>query len=403
VSAAARPTARDRQAARADRPSAPPHRPLRVAFLVDGFALGGTELNAVRTAEAVDREAYDLTVLGMRRDGPLLTRYAAADIPVVDFWFRGLRHPDAVPMTFRLARWLRQHRVDVLHCHDKYSNMFGALAGRMAGVPLVIASRRFQDFEGRRFAVGNAYAFRLAHRVLANSDGVARILADEGVDPAKIVVVRNFLDDVAFEAAPASARAAFRAELALPDDAIVIGCVARLDPIKDHESLITAFAEVRRHQPRAVLVLIGDGPHRAALEQHARTAGVADVVRFAGWRSNTVNLHRWFDVSTLASIAEGFPNVVIEAMAAGVPVVATDVGGVRDAVRDGETGLLVPSRDPAALAAALGRVVDDAALRARLARAGRALAESHYRREAVVPTVAALWETARGSGRGGRP
>ncbi len=403
MSATARPAADAQAGVPAGRPSSPSQRPLRVAFLVDGFALGGTELNAVRTAEAIDRRAYDLTVLGMRRDGPLLARYTAADIPVVDFWFRGLRHPDVVPMTFRLARWLRQHRVDVLHCHDKYSNMFGALAGRMAGVPLVIASRRFQDFEGRRFAVGNAYAFRLAHRVLANSDGVARILADEGVDPAKIVVVRNFLDDGAFEAAAPAARAAFRAELSLPDDAIVIGCVARLDPIKDHESLITAFAEVRRDEPRAVLVLIGDGPHRAALEQHARAAGVADAVRFAGWRSNAVNLHQWFDVSTLASIAEGFPNVVIEAMAAGVPVVATDVGGVRDAVRDGETGLLVASRDPHALAAALGRVVRDPALRERLAHAGRALAESHYRRAAVVPAVGALWESARSAAREPRP
>jgi glycosyltransferase involved in cell wall biosynthesis len=373
--------------------------PLRVAFLVDGFEIGGTELNAVRTAEAIDRDAYDLTVLGMNRHGPLLTRYAAAKIPVVDFWFRGLRHPDVVPMTFRLARWLRRHRVDVLHCHDKYSNMFGALAGRMAGVPLIIASRRWHGFDSARFAWGNRAAYGLAHRVLANSDGVASILADEGVAPAKIVVVRNFLDESAFEVASPAACAAFRRELALADDAIVIGCVARLDPIKDHESLITAFADVRRDEPRAVLVLIGDGPYRAALEQHARSAGVADSVRFAGWRSNAVNLHQWFDVSALASIAEGFPNAVIEAMAAGVPVVATNVGAVRDAVRDGETGLLVPSRDPRALAGALGRIVRDPALRTRLARAGRALAESHYRRAAVIPAVGALWESARAAGR----
>jgi glycosyltransferase involved in cell wall biosynthesis len=223
------------------------------------------------------------------------------------------------------------------------------------------------------------------------------------VAPAKIVVVRNFLDESAFEVASPAACAAFRRELALADDAIVIGCVARLDPIKDHESLITAFADVRRDEPRAVLVLIGDGPYRAALEQHARSAGVADSVRFAGWRSNAVNLHQWFDVSALASIAEGFPNAVIEAMAAGVPVVATNVGAVRDAVRDGETGLLVPSRDPRALAGALGRIVRDPALRARLAHAGRALAESHYRRAAVIPAVGALWESARAAGRGARP
>ena len=380
-----------------DAPASAARRRLRVAYLVDGFAIGGTELNAVRTAEAIDRDAYELTVLAMRRDGPLLQRYAAAGIPVVDFSFRGFFHPDVVPMTARLARWLRTQRIDVLHCHDKYSNMLGALAGRLAGVPLVIASRRFQDFEGKRFAVGNGWAFRMVHQVLANSEGVAQLLRDDGVDPAKIVVVPNFLDEAAFEAAPLAARAAFRTELALADDAIVIGCVARLDPIKDHESLITAFATVRREQPRAVLVLVGDGPHRAALERCVRDAGVADSVRFAGWRSNAINLHQWFDVSTLASVAEGFPNAVIEAMAAGVPVVATDVGAVRDAVRDGETGLLVPARDPGALAAALSRMVSDDALRLRLARAGRTVAETRYRRATVVPLVGALWERARAS------
>ena len=372
-----------------------PRPPLRIAFLVDGFSVGGTELNAVRTAEAVDRSRYELTVLGMSRTGPLRQRYVDAGIHVEDFWFRGLLHPDVLPMTRRLAAWLRRESIDVLHCHDKYSNMFGALAGRLARVPLLIASRRFQDFEGRRFAVGNAVAFRLAHRVLANSSRVAGLLAQEGVDRRKTVVVSNFLDDEAFDPAGPEARAAFRRDLAIAEDAIVVGAVARLDPIKDHETLLAAFRDVSQRAPKAVLVLVGDGPRRSALEERVRALGLTDAVRFAGWRSNRVNLHQWFDVSTLTSVAEGFPNAVIEAMAASVAVVATDVGAVRDAVVDGETGLVVPARDVEALASALSTLVTDARLRQAFGDAGRTRALAHYRRDAVLPTLYALWDEAR--------
>ena len=381
--------------------SSAPQPPLRIAFLVDGFSVGGTELNAVRTAEAVDRSRYDLSVIGMSHTGPLRQRYVDAGIRVEDFWFRGLLHPDVLPMTRRLAAWLRRERIDVLHCHDKYSNMFGALAGRLARVPLLIVSRRFQDFEGRRFAIGNAVAFRLAHRVLANSSRVAGLLAHEGIDQRKTVVVSNFLDDAAFDPAGPEARAAFRRDLAIADDAIVVGTVARLDPIKDHETLLVAFGQVLQRAPRAVLVLVGDGPRRSALEERVRALGLTDAVRFAGWRSNRVNLHQWFDVSTLTSIAEGFPNAVIEAMAASVAVVATDVGAVRDAVIDGETGIVVPARDVAALASALTALVTDAQLRRALGEAGRARALAHYRRAAVLPSLYALWDEARAHVRGG--
>jgi glycosyltransferase involved in cell wall biosynthesis len=370
-------------------------RRLRIAFLVDGFAVGGTELNAVRTAEAIDRSRYDLTVLGMRRDGPLLERYRAAGVRVEDFAFRGLRHPDAVTMVPRHVRWLRAHGIDVLHAHDKYSNMYGALIGRLARVPLLIASRRFENHGARRFAVGNRVAYHLADRALANSDGVGALLVREGIPPAKVAVVPNFLDDAAFEPAPPAARAAFAAELALPADAIVVGCVARLVPVKDHPTLLRAFADVARAEPRAVLVLVGDGPSRAALEALAGELGVAHAVRFAGQRENAVNLHQSFDVSTLSSVSEGFPNTVIEALAAAVPVVATDVGAVRDAVVDGRTGLVVPAGDSAAFGRALLALVRDPARRAALGAEGRRLALARYRREAVLAQLYALWEGAR--------
>lgn len=372
----------------------PPPR-LRIAFLVDGFTVGGTELNAVRTAEAIDRSRYELTVLGMRRDGPLRARYAAAGVPVEDFAFRGLRHPDAVTMIPRHVRWLRQHAVDVLHCHDKYSNMYGALIGRLARVPLLIASRRFENHGAWRFEAGNRVAYHLADRALANSEGVGRLLAREGIPESKIAVVPNFLDDAAFATADQAGRTAFRTELGIPPEAIVVGCVARLAPVKDHPTLVRAFAEVVRAEPRAVLVLVGDGPSRAMLEALVGELGLHAAVRFAGHRENTTNLHQWFDVSTLASTSEGFPNAVIEALAAAVPVVATDVGAVRDAVIDGRTGHVVPAGDAPAFARALLALVGDPARRAALGAEGRRLALAKYRRDAVLGVLYALWEEGR--------
>jgi glycosyltransferase involved in cell wall biosynthesis len=375
------------------RPASAAPRALRVAFLVDGFRIGGTELNAVRTAEALDRNRAALTVLGMSREGPLLGRYEAAGIPVVDFWFRGLRHPDVLPMTGRLARWLRAARIDVLHCHDRYSNIFGALGGRLARVPLVITSRRFQDYGERRLAIANRMAYHLSHRVLANSAGVGEMLVAEGVPAHKVAVVPNFLDDSAFDLAP-QAETALRRELGIDAATLLVGCVARLSRIKGHDTLLRAFAALAAERP-AVLVLLGDGEERAALEALAASLGVADRVRFTGMRSNAVNLHQGLDVSVLASYAEGFPNAVIEAMAVGVPVVATAVGGVRDAVADGETGYVVPPRDVDALAAALRRLADDAEKRRRYGREGRRRAMQHYRRTEVLETIYALWQSGR--------
>jgi glycosyltransferase involved in cell wall biosynthesis len=364
----------------------------RVAFLVDGFNLGGTELNAVRTAEGIDRARYDLVVLGMSRRGPLGDRYVRAGYPIIDFSFRGLRHPDVVPMTARLAFWLRTHRIDVLHCHDKYSNMFGALCGRLAGVPNVITSRRFHVYGERRLEIGNKMAYRICDRVLANSDGVKRILESEGIVGSKITVVPNFLDDAAFAPAAPDARERFLNELGVPGDALVVGCVARLDPVKDHETLMRAFAGLVAQVPHAVLVLVGDGPRRAALEAFAAEIGIAHAVRFAGHRDNGTNLHQAFDISTLASVSEGFPNAVLEALAAGVPVVATDVGAVRDVIESGVTGYVVPARDVGAFAAALIALAADADLRRRLGASGCAIVSQRYRRGPILEMLYALWD-----------
>ena len=184
-----------------------------------------------------------------------------------------------------------------------------------------------------------------------------------------------------------------RRRLGVPDDAAVIGLVARFRPSKDHATLLRAFARLAPDYPRLHLALVGDGPLEPTLRRLAAELGVADRVVFAGPVPGALRPQIAFDVAVLSSTAEGFPNVVVEALAAGVPVVATDVGGVRDSVEDGRTGLLVPPRDPEALAQAVARLLADPAQASCYAEAGRDRVWQDFRQDAVVERLIDLYST----------
>jgi glycosyltransferase involved in cell wall biosynthesis len=295
----------------------------------------------------------------------------------------------------RFARYLRRERAQVVHAHDMYSNVFAVLWARLARVPVVIASRRWwHSLPNRKLRAGNVAAFRLASAVLANSAQVGRSVRDaDRVPGERVWTITNFADDEAFAPLAADARASQRAAWGLPDGAIAIGCVARLVPVKDHATLVKAFAEVHAARPATHLVLVGDGECRASLEAQVARSGLEQAGTFTGELRDGGNQHRLFDISTLASVSEGFPNTLVEAMAAGVPIVATAVGGSMDAVIPEETGFLVPSADAPAMARALRRLVESAALRHQLGMAARARAMEVYRAAPTLLAVTSMYET----------
>lgn len=370
--------------------SRPAHRPLRVAFCIDGMGVGGTEMNAVRTAERLDRGRFELLVVALDGEGPLRARYAAAGIPVESFPIGRLVGLRTLRQGLRVRRFLAARGVDVVHCHDMYSNAFVAPWARAAGAALV-TSRRWGPFERRSHALANRLAYRISHAVLANSPGVAALVRAEGIPASRIAVVPNFVDDVAFDAPSAAERAASRVALGVPEGAVVVGVVANLTPIKDHATLLRGLARVSPARPELHAVLVGGGPLRESLEGLARELGVADRVHFAGPRPHLPNLHHLFDLSTLTSVSEGFPNSIVEAMAAGRAVVATRVGGVADAVAEGETGLLVPPGDHGALAAALDSLVRDPARRARMGERARERAASRYSADVAIGALESVY------------
>jgi glycosyltransferase involved in cell wall biosynthesis len=366
--------------------------PVHVVFSIDTMSVGGTEMNAVRTAERLDRSRFRLTVVTLRGEGPLAQRYERAGIPVVRFPIYGLGSPATFGQARRLAAYLRRENVSVVHCHDQYSNIFSTLSARLAGVPVIVASKRWLHWP-LSYRIANAIGFRAATRVIANSPRVAHSLrARDYVDAKRIVVIPNFVDDAAFSPPGQSVIAQWRGELDLPAGCAVVGVIASLQAIKDHATLIRAVARLAPSRPTLRLVVVGEGALLEELRALASRLGIASAVRFAGLRPQHPSLHYLFDISALSSTSEGFPNALVEAMAAGRPIVATDVGGVADAVRHGENGLLVPPRDPEAFAAAIATLLDDPARASAMGLAGACRAREEYAAPVVVGALEQLYE-----------
>jgi len=351
--------------------------PVRVVFVLNSFDIGGTELNAVRTAEAFDPARIALSVVAFHPDGPLRPRYDALGVPVDVVRLRNLYGVRALAQSWECAQRLRRRGVDVVHTHDVYCNIWGVPMGRLAGAK-VLASRRWWKRTPRRGLLAlNRLAYQFAHRVLANSPSVADMLRrEERVSPHKIETITNFLEPAAFARRSATALADARRGFGLPTDVWLVGIVARLAAVKDHATLLRAIAQV----PAGVRLeagLVGDGPERATLERMATELGIRSRVHFLGELPPRPTTHEMFDISVLCSLSEGSPNSVLEAMAVARAVLATRVGGVADIITHDVNGLLVEPGDAHALAAALTRLATDEPLRARLGAAAHETATGY--------------------------
>lgn len=370
------------------------NRPLRIVLCVDSLSAAGTELNAVRTAEQLRLRGHAATLLVLRAGGPLMSRCVASGVPVVEFPIPPIRSTSIVARGVALSRLLRGEGTDIVHTQDRYTNTFVVPAARLAGLN-VIASRRWWDVHpSRGIRAGNKLAFRLAHHVVANSERVAELVRRvDGVPRRRISVIPNFLDEWALQQVTQDERLRLRHLLGIPAQAQVIGCVANLRPVKAHSVLFDAMPAVMDRWPDVVLALVGDGDCRPVLMQQARRLGVERRVIFAGSRSDPVNWHAAFDISVLPSLSEGFPNTVVEAMAAGRPVVATDVGGTPDAIRHGANGVLVPAGDAESMSRALAGLLADPQRAEAMGRNAREEALVRFRASAVIPKLERLYFT----------
>jgi glycosyltransferase involved in cell wall biosynthesis len=363
---------------------------LRIGYCIDSFGIGGTELNAVRTMEALDRRRFQVTVFHLHETGPLRARYEALGLQLLHLPIGRLYSPRTVVQGVRFLRLLRREGIEVVHTHDLYTNIFAAPWARLAGCR-VIASRRWLDASPRPGLVPlNRCSYRFAHRVIVNSSLVARLMIDtDGVPAARVVELPNFLEEHAFHHVSAVERSARRHSWGVPEGVFLIGTVARLAPVKNQAMALRAL---QRLDEDVHLVLIGAGPSRRTLEDLARELRVDRRVHFTGQLVEAENLHQFFDVSVLCSHSEGFPNAVLEALAASCPVIATPVGGIPEIISDRQTGLLAPVDQPEGLAASVQELRQDAALRKRLSEAGLARARGQYHQTLVIARLEALYQ-----------
>jgi glycosyltransferase involved in cell wall biosynthesis len=368
------------------------------------FLCGGTEGQFSALAGALDPERFAVQCACLRRQGDLDNGLRDRGIPVQEYPITSFFTPGCAVQQARFTNDLAQQRIDVVHAYSFYGNVFAVPPARFARVPAVIASVRdcgpYLSAMQKRV---QREICRFADCVLVNANAVKSWLVSTGYDTEHIVVIRNGVDLGRF--APRTDTGVVRAELGLPAEAPVVGVVSRLVPLKGIEQLLEAAALLSPEFPDMRVVIVGetspDNPQYAdQLRALARRLGVGDRTVFTGRRSDIPALLRTFTVSVLPSLSEGLSNVLLESMAAGVPVVATTVGDAADVVTESKTGLLVPPGDPQAIAAAVARVLRTPAFAAAMGEAGRRLIEKDFSLERMARRTEQLYLDVLASKRG---
>lgn len=356
--------------------------------------VGGPALHVSYLSRELDRIGYETTLVAGRIGGAEGSmEYVAEELGVEPVYVSELQREispfhDAVAAR-RLLQIIREVRPDVLHTHTAKAGAVGRLAARMAGDarPKAVVHTFHGHVLRGYFGPAKTEAFRRLERWLARgSDALVAVspevrddLVALGVAPAeKIAVVRLGLDFESRLAATAGSRERLRRELSIPDHAFVVSWLGRMTEIKRADDLLHAFAVLADDLPDAHILVVGDGPLRSGLEELSRALGIAERTHFTGFREDVGVIYAASDAVALTSANEGTPVSVIEAQAAGLPVVSTDVGGVRDVVADGASGFVVDRGDVAAVADRLARLAGDRDLAARLGAAGRDRALARY-------------------------
>jgi glycosyltransferase involved in cell wall biosynthesis len=379
-------------------------RRIKILFVIGTLDIGGTERQLVALVTRLDRRRFQPTVCCLAAGGPLEASLREAGIPVTVVGFRGfrpsmgpnliLRLPAMLVELTRFWRLIRSERPDIVHGLLFWAYVLAAPAAQLAGVPTVLASRRSLGlFKADKWHYLRLERFtnRLTDLIVANSEAVkADTVRQERLDPDKVLVIHNGVDLGQFPARAASPHV--RQELRIPDAAKVVTVVANFIHYKGHEAFLSAWQVVVRRLPGSVALLVGDGPLRLALEARAAQLGLAESVCFLGTRDDVAAVLSAADVVVHPSQQEGFSNAILEAMAAGRPVVATAVGGNNEAVVHEETGLLVPVDDSDTMAAAMLRLLEHPAEATAFGAAGRRRIEAHFDLRKTVREYERLYE-----------
>ena len=379
-----------------------PEERIRLLKFVTLFGVGGTEKQVMNLADRLDHERYDLSFGCLKLWGDLLAEVERQRLTVTEYPLRSFYEPNAFRQQLRFAAALRRSRTQIMHSYNFYANVFSIPAARFAGVPCVVASIRdmgaYMTPAQKRV---QKFMCRFADRVVVNADAIRRWLIEQGYKDEKISVIRNGLDLSRYGARTYGA--ALRREFWIPPHVPLVVMLSRLNPQKGIEYFLEAAAIVRQRCPKAHFLIVGeafintdgvfrpDQDYRKTLQDKAVRLGISDHTRFTGMRSDVPEILSAAAVSVLPSFSEGISNTLLESMAAGVPVVATNVGGTPEIIEDGKHGLLVPPGDAGALADSICTLLENPLLAARLSSQARKRVEAEFSFDNMVRETEGLY------------
>ena len=369
----------------------------RILQFIDSFDQGGSERQALELTRLLrDSGKYEVFLASLKAAGVLregvenLKLGEIPSYPLTSFYDR-----NAIIQLRRFVRHLRASRIDVLHTHDFYTNIFGMTAGLLAGVKVRIASRRETNgMRTRGQQRAQRLAYSLAHQIIANSEAVKHKLRDEGIKEERIAVVHNGLDlERVMPPVNVSREESLKSLGIAEDRQHFVTIVANMGhEVKDYPMFLRMAQRVSRVVPDVGFLLAGEGELQQSLRRMATDFGIGRNTFFLGRCENIAQLLKVSNVCVLSSKAEGFSNSILEYMAAGRPVVATDVGGAREAIIEGETGYTVPSGDDRLMANIVVSLLRDSEKANLMGEQGRRVVEEKFSSQALLRNTEALYE-----------
>ena len=365
---------------------------ITVGHTIHAFRDGGMERGLLNLINYGDRDHFRHVILCLTDAGAFAKLVSSPNCHIVEL---KKREGNDWRLPWRIAQEARRHAVDVLHARGWPAMVETAMGARLAHVYSTVYTfhgKTFEDLQGVSFKrrwIQRA-AIRCYQRVLTlNGCMRADLAAECSLAESLIQIVTNGVDAEIFR--PGADAKELRGVFGLPTDRIILGNVARLDPVKNHEVILRALARISNRDRRPFFLLVGDGPHRATLQQVIGQLGLTPDVRLFGYSDRIPALLNCMDVYVQSSFYEGFSNTVLEAMACGVPVLATDVGGTRDVLQEGREGLFFRPGDVEKLTALILRLAGDVRLRRALGECGRRRVEEFFTVQSMVQKYESIY------------
>lgn len=364
---------------------------IHIMHVIYEFSMGGLENRLVNLMNVIDPNVFNFSICCIKKSGIMATRIKRKDIKIFELHRKSKNYL----ICLKLAMLFRKEKVDVIHTHG-WSGFDGVIGAKLARVPVIIHSEQGKDIEDiysikKRRLWGRKLISYLANQVVTVSEEIKdSLVKTEKISPDKILTIHNGVDIQRFNINIDKIKK--KEEVGIGSKDIVIGTVGRLDPIKSYDTFLYCAKEVISEFPDLRFLLVGDGPMRKNLEELSTKLGLQEKVTFIGERLDIPELLNIMDIFVLPSLSEGLSNTILEAMASGLPIITTRVGGNPEIIIDGETGFLVPPTDYQSLSKVLIQLLKAPSLAKKIGLAGQERAKRHFSLSKMVSSYEALYK-----------